>query len=140
MQSNVRIDCDAKDDYRVGVQEANSNLGNLNLRNRWIKTLCWTGLAAAFAVAPGTWAVSPAVAQNSTMKMSAQRSRMGGIDINTATESQLTAIPGMGPVYAKRIIENRPYRSKNQLVSKGVLPQSVYDKIKAQIVAHRGKK
>ncbi len=69
--------------------------------------------------------------------MSAMNSQSGPVDINTATESQLKAIPGIGDVYAKRIIANRPYNSKDQLVKKGVLPKGVYDKIKGQIVAHR---
>jgi competence protein ComEA len=52
----------------------------------------------------------------------------------------LKAINGIGDVYAKRIVQNRPYVSKDQLVTKGVLPQGVYDKIKGQVVAHRMKK
>jgi competence protein ComEA len=57
------------------------------------------------------------------------------IDINTATESELRAIPGIGEVYAKKIIAGRPYRAKNELVQKKVLPQGVYDKVKDRIVA-----
>jgi competence protein ComEA len=57
------------------------------------------------------------------------------IDINTATADQLKAIPGIGDAYSKRIIEGRPYTAKNQLVSRGILPQGVYDKIKDQIIA-----
>jgi len=62
------------------------------------------------------------------------------IDINTATADQLKAIPGIGDAYSKRIIDGRPYTAKNQLVSKGVLPQGVYDKIKDQIIANKPKK
>jgi DNA uptake protein ComE-like DNA-binding protein len=65
---------------------------------------------------------------------------MGQVDINTASEAQLKAVPGIGDVYAKRIVKNRPYTSKDQLVSKGVMPQGVYDKVKGQLVAHRVKK
>ena len=111
----------------------------MNLRNGWTRLLCGAGLAIAFAVTPATRALSPApVAQSRTM--SAMTSAAGQVDINTATESQLKAIPGIGDVYAKRIVQNRPYRSKDQLVSKGVLPQGVYDKIKSHLVAHRMKK
>ncbi|HTH52407.1 MAG TPA: helix-hairpin-helix domain-containing protein [Edaphobacter sp.] len=62
------------------------------------------------------------------------------IDINTATADQLKAIPGIGDAYSKRIIDGRPYTAKNQLVSRGILPQGVYDKVKDQIVATKPKK
>jgi competence protein ComEA len=62
------------------------------------------------------------------------------IDINTATADQLKGIPGIGDAYSKRIIDGRPYTAKNQLVSRGILPQGVYDKVKDQIVASHAKK
>jgi DNA uptake protein ComE-like DNA-binding protein len=62
------------------------------------------------------------------------------IDINTATADQLKAVPGIGDAYAKRIIDGRPYTAKNQLASRGILPQGVYDKIKDQIIANKPKK
>lgn len=62
------------------------------------------------------------------------------IDINTATADQLKVVPGIGDAYAKRIIDGRPYTAKNQLVSRGILPQGVYDKIKDQIIANKPKK
>lgn len=57
------------------------------------------------------------------------------IDINTATEAELKTIPGIGEAYAKKIIAGRPYRAKNELVQKKVLPPAVYEKVKDQIVA-----
>jgi competence protein ComEA len=57
------------------------------------------------------------------------------IDINTATEDQLKAIPGIGDVYSAKIIAGRPYKAKNELVQKHILPQHVYDKVKNQIIA-----
>ena len=62
------------------------------------------------------------------------------LDINTATADQLKAFNGIGDAYAKRIIDGRPYTMKTQLVSKGVLPQATYNKIKDNIVAARAKK
>jgi competence protein ComEA len=37
------------------------------------------------------------------------------INLNTATEAELEALPGVGPVIARRIIEGRPYRSVDDL-------------------------
>ncbi len=62
------------------------------------------------------------------------------LDINTATADQLKAFPGIGDAYSKRIIDGRPYTAKNQLVSRGVLPEGVYNKIKDQIIASKPKK
>ena len=59
------------------------------------------------------------------------------LDLNTANAAQLRALPGMGDAYVRRILENRPYTAKNQLVTRGILPQSAYDKISSRIVAHR---
>ena len=61
----------------------------------------------------------------------------GLLDINTATAAELRALPGMGDAYVKRVIEGRPYTAKNQLVTRGILPQAAYERIREEIVAHR---
>ena len=57
------------------------------------------------------------------------------LDINSATKAQLTALPGIGDAYSGAIIKNRPYARKDELVSKKVIPQATYDKIKDLIIA-----
>jgi competence protein ComEA len=57
------------------------------------------------------------------------------LDLNTATPTQLRALPGMGDAYVQRILENRPYTAKNQLLTRGILPQSAYARIAAYIIA-----
>jgi competence protein ComEA len=64
------------------------------------------------------------------------------IDINTASAEELQSLKGIGDAYAKKIIDNRPYKGKDELVSKNVIPQATYNKIKGQIIAKQpaGKK
>ena len=62
-------------------------------------------------------------------------SRTDRLDINTASPDQLKAIRGLSEAQAKKIIEGRPYKRRNELVSKKILPQEIYDKIKGQISA-----
>jgi competence protein ComEA len=57
------------------------------------------------------------------------------LDINSATEDELKALPGIGDAYAKKIVDGRPYARKDDLTKKKVVPQATYDKIKNQIVA-----
>lgn len=62
------------------------------------------------------------------------------LDINSASKEDLAALPGIGPAYAQRIIEARPYRGKNDLLRKKIIPEATYNKISAKIIAKQPQK
>ena len=55
------------------------------------------------------------------------------VSINTASESELDTLSGVGPVTAKKIIDNRPYTKLEDLVAKKAVGQSLFDKLKNQL-------
>jgi competence protein ComEA len=106
---------------------------------------CSFALALLFAsfIGPSTansaaaqGASPPAPTQTISQKIAASKTLL---DINTATPDQLKALPGFGDAYTKRVIDGRPYTAKNQLVTRGIIPQATYDNVKDQIIAHRPK-
>jgi len=65
---------------------------------------------------------------NNQTNLNNQNSKL--ININTASVSELDSLVGIGEARVQAIINNRPYGSLEELVSKAKIPQSVYDKIK----------
>ena len=57
------------------------------------------------------------------------------LDINSASKEQLDALPGIGTARADAIIKGRPYKGKDDLVNKKIIPKNVYDGIKDKIIA-----
>jgi DNA uptake protein ComE-like DNA-binding protein len=61
------------------------------------------------------------------------------IDINHASVDELLKVPGMTLSWAGRIVRFRPYRTKQDLLERGVVNSEVYDRIKDYVIAHREK-
>jgi len=59
------------------------------------------------------------------------------VDINRATSEELLKVPGMTRTWAARIVRFRPYRSKQDLLDRGVVSREVYNRIKDYVIAHR---
>jgi DNA uptake protein ComE-like DNA-binding protein len=79
-------------------------------------------LGLAFAVPVLVLPATPAMAQ-------------ALLDINSASKAELDALPGIGAARADAIVKGRPYKGKDDLVNKKVIPQNVYDGIKDKIIA-----
>ncbi len=62
------------------------------------------------------------------------------LDINSASKADLMMLTGIGDAYSQKIIDGRPYKGKDELVSKKIIPQATYDKIKDLIIAKQPKK
>jgi competence protein ComEA len=94
------------------------------------------------ALALGALLVSPALAATQASPAThpktqpATHAAMPLVDLNTATEAQLAALPGIGDAYAKKIIAGRPYKSKDELVHRKIVPESTYRQFSGDVVAH----
>ena len=101
-----------------------------------LKWLLAAALASNLVLAQGAPATSGASDQKAAGKPWARGPDK--LDINTAAREQLEAL-GLSSATAQRIIDNRPYRAKNQLVQRGLISRATYEKIREQIIAHRVK-
>jgi DNA uptake protein ComE-like DNA-binding protein len=57
------------------------------------------------------------------------------LDINSASADELKALKGIGDAYSAKIIAGRPYKGKDELVQKNIVPEKTYAEIKDKIIA-----
>ncbi len=94
-------------------------------------------LVAAIALAQSTSSSSSGGKKPSAAKASQVIPDKDLVDLNTATKEQLSVLPGIGDVYSQKIIDNRPYKGKTDLVRKKVIPSATYKKIASKVVARQ---
>lgn len=85
---------------------------------------------------------SAAAKENVKVKASEAKSaaKVKLVDLNSATDAELKAVPGIGDAYAAKIIAGRPYANKAQLKSRKIIPGTVYEQVKDQLVARQPQK
>src|SRR5438034_9933617 len=98
-------------------------------------------LAWVFGIGTRIWAADkpadkrPAAESSKAADKKNEAKKAGLVDINSATKEELQAVSGIGNAYSEKIISGRPYKTKNVLVKKKIIPKATYDKIQDQITA-----
>ena len=108
-------------------------------RNRLLTIVILAVLAltlnSATAIAQGKGKATP-----KTTATKSAPAKAALLDLNSASKQELMTLPGIGDALSQKIIDGRPYARKDQLVSKNIIPQATYDKIKDQVIAKQPKK
>ena len=107
-----------------------------------VAALAATGIAFAQKAETPKSTAAPAKteAKKDAAPAKADAKKMEPMDINSASEKELATLKGIGDVRAKAIVKGRPYKGKDELVQKKIIPQAVYDDVKDQIIAKQDMK
>jgi DNA uptake protein ComE-like DNA-binding protein len=98
-------------------------------------TLALAGMAFAQDSSKKPAPPATPAAASAAAKPAADAKAPAPMDINSASEKELATLPGIGEARAKAIVKGRPYKGKNELLDKKIVPENVYNDIKDKIIA-----
>lgn len=102
---------------------------------RWIRVAVLPVALAAGMLMPHANAQKAMNTKSTNAKAAATAPANNLVDLNSATLDQLKALPGVGDVYAQKIVDGRPYAKKTDLVSKKIVPSATYKKFSSLVIA-----
>jgi competence protein ComEA len=114
------------------------------MRHFTLASLVATALTLGLLAAAPSMAQTPAPATGGKMAPGAKMApaekmapapKTDLLDINSATADELKALKGIGDAYSAKIIAGRPYKGKDELVQKNIVPEKTYAEIKDKIIA-----
>ncbi len=76
---------------------------------------------------------NPSVQTNKPSSQTVSAGESGKININAASADELDLLPGIGTVTAQKIIDNRPYQAVDELLTKKIVKQNIFDSIKDRV-------
>lgn len=111
------------------------NIGKIGLIGAFAAILALPAAAQTTQTSPTKPGTSVTAPTPTTTARPAPATGSALVDINSASEEDLDALPGIGKARAAAIIKGRPYKGKDDLLNKHILQPNVYDGIKAKIIA-----
>ena len=95
--------------------------------------------AASPAPAPAKATTAPTSTSHTKSTSSKSSKSTAHIDLNSASREQLMTLPGIDAATADKIVEARPFKSKDELHSKGIVSKAEYDKLASHVTAKSAK-